>query len=148
MKKLTKKCRGCGEQYIKQAIHSSERRYCSEICKQKYLKEYNKKLRKKRKDENNIDWQCHRIFEQYKQRSPKRNLTFELTEEFFKKNFQANCYFCGDKLHTVGFDRLDNSIGYTIENSAPCCKECNFMKHSQTELDFIEKCKKIINNHV
>ena len=28
-----------------------------------------------------------------------------------------------------GIDRVDSNIGYTNENSVPCCKTCNFAKN-------------------
>lgn len=31
-----------------------------------------------------------------------------------------------------GLDRVDNSVGYLLSNTVPCCPDCNFMKHSST----------------
>ncbi len=35
-----------------------------------------------------------------------------------------------------GIDRVDSSKGYTLENSAPCCKYCNTAKNTMTENEF------------
>lgn len=35
-----------------------------------------------------------------------------------------------------GIDRVDSSIGYTIQNSVPCCKICNYAKHNLTLEEF------------
>lgn len=37
-----------------------------------------------------------------------------------------------------GVDRLDNSKGYTIKNSVPCCKNCNMSKSSLSLADWIK----------
>lgn len=36
-----------------------------------------------------------------------------------------------------GIDRIDSSKGYTDLNSVPCCKFCNFAKHTMSEIDFL-----------
>ena len=70
-------------------------------------------------------------------------------EEFIEKSKQP-CYYCGlpysKELHdrrneTIGgglfsdtivqcngLDRIDSAIGYTVENTVPCCKNCNTAK--------------------
>lgn len=37
------------------------------------------------------------------------------------------CYYCGGKLNetAAGLDRIDNSIGYELNNVLPCCDICN-----------------------
>ena len=42
-----------------------------------------------------------------------------------------------------GIDRVDNSSGYTSINSVPCCKYCNFAKHTMTEDDFYKWIKRV-----
>lgn len=37
--------------------------------------------------------------------------------------YKKPCTYCG--YPSTGFDRKDNSIGHTLENCVPCCKECN-----------------------
>lgn len=76
----------------------------------------------------------------------------------FKNISKSNCKYCGleyskeieDRLSERsdgkklsdcivkinGIDRVDSSIGYTKENSVPCCKYCNFAKHTMSENDF------------
>lgn len=52
------------------------------------------------------------------------------------------CSYCGIK-EKLGIDRVDNSVGYTKENSVPCCKLCNFMKKAMSRNDFLSRIKKI-----
>jgi len=42
-----------------------------------------------------------------------------------------------------GIDRLNNDIGYTLDNSVPCCGYCNRMKSNNTERVFIKKVEQI-----
>ena len=46
----------------------------------------------------------------------------------------APCSYCGRLCdpsidYYNGIDRIDNNIGYTIDNSVSCCKYCNFAKN-------------------
>lgn len=47
--------------------------------------------------------------------------------EFLVKNFRYN-----------GIDRKDNDIGYTEENSIPCCVVCNRAKNSMGYYEFLD----------
>jgi hypothetical protein len=42
-----------------------------------------------------------------------------------------------------GIDRVDSSIGYTEENTVPCCSPCNTLKGSGTRAEFEAKCVRI-----
>ena len=45
-----------------------------------------------------------------------------------------------------GIDRVDSKKGYTNDNSVPCCKFCNFAKHTMSEKDFYVWIKKVYDN--
>lgn len=47
-----------------------------------------------------------------------------------------------------GIDRVNNDIGYLIENCVSCCKVCNFMKRSMSKNDFINHVNKIAMRRV
>jgi len=76
-------------------------------------------------------------------------------EEFFKITSQE-CYYCGGfnvseniliekiNLDYCGIDRIDNSIGYIIENCVPCCNICNRMKLDLSYNGFTQHIKKIL----
>ena len=86
------------------------------------------------------------IFVRYKSSAKNRGHKFTLTKKDFEKFWQQPCYYCGDEMETVGFDRVDSQKGYTSDNVAPSCWRCNRMKNDDSTQDFIEHCKKIINN--
>lgn len=98
----------------------------SEIAQNKY-----KKLRKYRK-----------IYNQYKNNAKVRNLDFKLILEDIIKLVNSNCHYCDD-INSKGIDRLNNDIGYCINNVVPCCKKCNFMKNKYTFDEFYNHIEKI-----
>ncbi len=54
----------------------------------------------------------------------------------FRQIVSLPCRYCG-KEPSGGIDRIDNHIGYTVENSAPCCSICNYAKRDMTEAQFM-----------
>lgn len=82
----------------------------------------------------------------YGKDAKKRGYDFELSREKFAELTKQRCFYCGCEPSLLykhkksigddrgylynGIDRKNNSIGYTLENSVPCCKTCNIMKGS------------------
>ena len=72
---------------------------------------------------------------------------FDLTRGQFSELASKHCHYCGCAPSAKkgqapwrlrnGVDRVDNSIGYTVENCVPCCTNCNFMKRNLTVTDFL-----------
>lgn len=70
----------------------------------------------------------------------RRNLTFNISQDDFRRLSQEKCFYCGCKPAQIvkskgngefiynGLDRVDNSCGYTLDNVVPCCKRCNYAK--------------------
>lgn len=77
--------------------------------------------------------------------SRRRELVFTLSEAEYYKMISSSCYYCGGK-DNIGIDRVDNSIGYTPENSKPCCTWCNKMKLDKSENEFVSHIIKIMKN--
>lgn len=83
-------------------------------------------------------------YSKYKYRAKKGGRIFSLTLTQFRSLTSQSCHYCGEKLSTtVGIDRKDNTIGYTLKNSVPCCWPCNKLKGSRAYDDFVLRCKKI-----
>jgi hypothetical protein len=95
----------------------------------------------------------NRLYGTYKKKAEDRGFEFEFTKDEFKEITQKPCFYCGREpfqkapptlsvaAHGFyvynGVDRVDNSIGYTKENSVPCCGQCNVSKNNYDEQDFI-----------
>ena len=96
----------------------------------------------------------------YKRNAANRGYEFLLTTEQFRELTKLPCVYCGSPpankyLHTKkcrspyvcnGVDRLDNKLGYTVENSAPCCRRCNYLKQDHSYSDFVSAIVSIYNH--
>jgi len=99
----------------------------------------------------------HAVYTHYKYQAIRRGYKFNLSKEEFLNITNKNCEYCGaepnlcftgyDRKGTGvvdytqykynGVDRVDNTLGYTIENSVPCCKICNNSKATLTKEDWL-----------
>ncbi len=96
------------------------------------------------------------LYSEYKKTAGNKKFKFNLTKEQFKCLIKKSCFYCGNGPNNVfkpvgvnggytynGIDRVDNALGYTENNCAPCCKECNYMKGSLSIKDFLNHIKDI-----
>ena len=103
------------------------------------------------------------IYYTYKKGALKRHLPFELSIDQFKTFLDKNCFYCDEVPSSVyeirnsqtgriraglpltynGIDRMDNNIGYTMDNSVTCCITCNRMKMALGYQDFLNHVEKI-----
>lgn len=85
----------------------------------------------------------------YRSRAEKKELEFAITNDNYKSIILQDCYLCGKKsteTNINGIDRVDNTIGYTIENCKACCKECNHMKNNFGLEELLCKFERIQDN--
>ncbi len=96
------------------------------------------------------------VYSRYVGNAKKRGRVFEYSKEAFKEITSKPCHYCGVEPSKVsrdrfnsgsytynGIDRVDNSVGYTLENGVPCCEACNRAKLMMTASDYIELCKRV-----
>jgi hypothetical protein len=79
----------------------------------------------------------------YKDRAQKCNINWDIDDEYAKKLFTQNCYYCDcnpPKNKLNGIDRVLNNYGYFIGNIVSCCKICNMMKKDLTFDIFLKRC--------
>jgi hypothetical protein len=101
----------------------------------------------------------HFLHDNYKRRARKKNLLFELNEQQFENLTSSKCFYCNkDPIQSIsskryngaylynGIDRLDNKLGYTINNCVPCCGLCNQMKMTESLQDFYNHLIQIVKN--
>jgi hypothetical protein len=113
-----------------------------------------KELLAKRCYKDNYIGLKNEIYKNYLKAAKRRNYSFELSKEIFYKLINGDCHYCGIKPNTKwfgtkrtiidvsefrynGVDRVDNNIGYTLENSVSCCKICNNAKNTLTTEEFL-----------
>lgn len=94
------------------------------------------------------------IWSYYLKNAKRRNIVWGLTKDQFIQLIKNNCTYCGtepttttykhkDSLTHNGIDRIDNTMGYTPENSVSCCTTCNYAKNSMSMEQFREWIKRI-----
>lgn len=92
----------------------------------------------------------------YRRKAETRGLSFELTKEQCHQLFISNCNYCGRPPHRDryknhyantflynGIDRVDNKVGYLLENVVTCCYDCNRAKGTLTYKEFIDHCTRV-----
>ena len=72
-------------------------------------------------------------FRTYKADAKKRKLCFDLAFVEFVSFWQQPCTYCGSKIKTIGIDRKNNKLGYSISNCTSCCTICNYAKNNTFE---------------
>lgn len=136
------------------------------ICKECNLRKYNavtserlnliKYMENKVEVQNNIirkisEEELDIVYKRKQRHAGKKNKEFCITKEYVKFLLEVfdKCPCCGiqmqnenNKLDTyINFDRRDNSIGYTNDNTHLICRRCNNQKRDSTiedQLKFIE----------
>jgi hypothetical protein len=85
----------------------------------------------------------YRRFKEYDLGAKSRGLTFDLTLEQFETFWNKPCSYCGSAILTIGLDRIDNKVGYILDNLVSCCWPCNRLKGGFNRDEFIEQCSKV-----
>lgn len=67
-------------------------------------------------------------FQNYKGQAKHRGLSFEITYDEFLSFWQKPCSYCKSPVETVGLDRIDNGVGYTLLNIVAACSDCNYAR--------------------
>lgn len=147
----------CGNEKI--ATTSQLLRIKSCGCGQKEY--WNKKIKNSlektdSKDEEELLWK--RCYSEYKTEAERRNYSFNISLQEFITISTKNCHYCGDipkvsakmnirrnKIKTNGIDRVNNKIGYEIDNIVPCCFMCNLSKYRYTIEQWNEWLDRITN---
>ncbi len=97
-------------------------------------------------------------FNNYMVGAKNRNIEFRLTFEQFVSIIEKSCYYCGTTDNVIritigiqkglkaianGVDRVNNTLGYTVDNCVPACAMCNYMKRDYTIEQFLTHITKI-----
>lgn len=96
------------------------------------------------------------ILRNYQNSAKERDLPYNMTDTEMEKLFKSPCHYCGrppyrvkkvKKLHGdytfTGVDRTDPKQGYSPDNCVPCCRECNFLKSTLAQDEFLQWVRKV-----
>jgi hypothetical protein len=89
------------------------------------------------------------LFHVYSQVAAKRGREFSISFEQFNDLIFKPCIYCGyvpSPPDRNGLDRVDNTMGYKINNVVPYCHPCNQIKGKKTVQEMIARCKAIITH--
>lgn len=99
------------------------------------------------------------LFCTYRKTARVRELEFSLTLEEFIDITSLRCHYCDRSPSSYvkteksngsycynGIDRVNKLLGYTKENSVPCCKQCNYRKKANTKEEFIAHTMRIAHH--
>lgn len=95
----------------------------------------------------------------YKTSAKRRNLEFNLEDEYFLSLITSNCGYCGSppslennyknhKIFLNGIDRVDNNLGYVNNNVISCCHICNKAKGELSLQEFKNWINNLINFNI
>ena len=114
--------------------------------------------RKSQKKQPYQEVSTNQLLSSYKRNALIRNLAWGLEREDFAAFLSRKCFWCDGDPDNVfrlvrtfetkefvynGIDRLNNEVGYTLENCVSACKICNWMKSYLTKDDFLRHIAKI-----
>lgn len=88
-------------------------------------------------------WKPKDYFKDYQKGAKRRSLDFSLSFEEFMLFWQCDCFYCGTEIDSIGIDRVDNSIGYCVDNCVSCCGTCNKMKSNLSKDEWFSHLKKV-----
>lgn len=117
---------------------------------------YVAELRKKGMIKTDPESMIKEHFSRYKSAARKRKKSFDLTYDQFKTICSKDCEYCGQspkekftkvknvvKIKLNGIDRVDNNLGYSIDNCVSSCGICNSMKMDRSQKEFLNKIMEI-----
>lgn len=87
------------------------------------------------------------VFRRYKKSAEYRGHSFQLSHNQFTHLINSDCFYCGEKPRVHfngvirnGIDRVENQVGYRLDNVITSCTDCNKMKGTLSFVKFSEKC--------
>ena len=121
--------------YHRDYVKRNKDRIYSERSRKKYYLKYNGTL--------------EGVYRNYKNNARFKKRDFAISIVDFEKLFwNKECIYCGNKITTAGIDRIDSSVGYTINNCVPCCYRCNVAKNNMNIEEFKKMISDIYNNFI
>ena len=144
-------------------------KFCSTCCKQFNMIDFNGNkpntetktclsCREKNKKQDKLRDKTHRnllsrininqSFSSYIKDAKRRNIDFHLSKELFCNIIEKNCHYCGEineEKKFNGIDRMESTLGYSVENCVSCCSLCNYLKNRTPMNIFLKRVRHIVS---
>ena len=116
---VTNNCRQCGVEFSHPP--SKAQIYCSKACRGLW--------ERLQSDPGSagIGAAAYKKLQAYRDRSARKGIGWELTNEQFIELYNTPCYLCGRSAPS-GIDRVDSGKAYVEGNVLACCGDCNMFK--------------------
>lgn len=128
-----RKCKPCQREQNRSASrqfnknHPEKRKKFSQRYRQENLesiREYHKNWRSEHIEKHTF---CGK-----RTKAKQRNYAWEIDfDTYISRFWNKKCVYCGNP-NNGGIDRVDNGIGYTLNNCVPCCRWCNLIKFNRS----------------
>jgi hypothetical protein len=100
------------------------------------------------------------LYQAYRYRARKLKCEWAISKDEFRRLTKLPCYYCGVEPYFsrmgsrdvngpyvyTGLDRVENRLGYVIDNVAPCCGICNRAKSTMSAEDFLLWVRRVYEN--
>jgi hypothetical protein len=95
------------------------------------------------------------LYKEFRRKAHRNNHETTITfDDFLEFTKTTECFYCGCPVQwervikhggtrQYNLDRIDNNIGYSIDNCVICCNVCNFMKMKLSKEEFLRKVEQI-----
>lgn len=127
---------------------ATEEKFCSCCSKTKKVTEFYVRIRTRKEtgrqfiNIREVCKECHNqatvarrrrrpngsTFGRYRSNAAAKGLEFLLSREVFDTLIKEDCRYCGCSDLIMTLDRMDNGVGYTVDNVVPACIRCNLLK--------------------
>lgn len=121
-----------------------------------------KELMAKRNFKDGFEALKNETYKNYKRAAKKRGHSFKLSKSEFYILLSGSCWYCGSEPNMTwkgtkrtiidtstfrynGVDRVDNNLGYDIDNVVSCCKFCNNAKNTLTDSEYLDNIIRVYN---
>lgn len=105
-------------------------------------------------------WGVQQIYGSYVASAQKRGIEFCFDLDQFREIILKDCYYCDSAPSNVkkigsknepfmynGIDRVDSDGPYSIDNTVPACRFCNYAKRERTTQEFMEWIARLCNKY-
>lgn len=138
-KKYQGSCINCGSTSTTRWYHKIDPRgTICKLCQEKdrYFKDTDERKRKRN------EW--GKTYEGARNSARSKNTEWSIPKEDWTEKTKE-CFYCGVQITGAGtkLDRVDNSKGYTNENTVGCCRQCNVAKNNYSLDEFKDRIKTV-----
>jgi len=141
-------CSHCSKTYAPfKTAHGAVSKLCPK-CRENQQKSDEKRKGRLRNYQAEAKRNLETNWNMFQSKTNKRQKECNLTKEQYFELIQKPCVYCSyyDENEINGIDRVNNSVGYTLDNCVTACKHCNRMKHILHPVFFVGKAQ-LISKH-